>query len=1016
MTRSFSLLRSGMIAALSTLGAAGAYAQTVPATTADQPLQEVIVTGSRIPVPSNITATSPTEIVTREEILLQGHTDITDVINNLPQNIIGANDFGNTSNPLSTPGGIATVDLRGLGPQRTLVLVDGRRLGNGDPNTGNTAPAPDIDQIPAALVERIDVVTGGASAVYGSDAIAGVVNFIMRKDFQGVEVDGQYGFNQHSNHDTFVEGEETGAGLTAPTGSTTNGYKRDLSVIVGTNVADGAGNVTGYFSFHNQDPVAGSKYDFADCLLITGVGCDDGSNSNKFTVAGTTNRFTVVGSSFLPWPQAGSVPPATFDSDAYEYNQRQDTRYMGGVLAHVDITDAIKPYLEFSFMNDRTTEVVAPSGLFSGGNPFTADNNYLVNCSNPLLSAQQISVIQSQGSCTPAEIAADKLAPGASIANDVDLDIGRRNIEGGGRTFDYEHTNFRVVGGVGGKLGDAWNYDVYVQYYYTSLFNGNTNYLNYAAINNALLVTGTRANPVCVSGGSCVPYNIFTEGGVTQAQLNYLYTPGTAYGTNDEKIEHGDITGDLGKYGITSPWAKDGVGVNFGLEHRFEGLSFAPDGAELSGELAGASGASVAIDNGYHVREAFLEVRAPIAQDQPWAKDLDVDVGYRFSDYSTAGSTNTYKFEVQYAPIEDVRFRAGYNRAVRAPNLIELYNPQSYGQQSFVGVDPCAPTVSANGTLVKATASLAACEHTGVTPAEYGNGFTTDTISQCTANQCGEVIGGNPNLQPEVAETWSIGASFTPTFLRGFLATIDFYHIALAGEVGTIPGNYLFDQCLATGNETDCSQVVRTAAGALHGATVAGGGYINQANINTGAALVSGVDLGLSYRYSLNGWGTLVSSLNGTWVEHNVTTPYPGATSYDCAGLFGITCGTSINPRWRHQLRVSWDTPWNVLLSAQWRYIGGVSFDNNSGNPSLFGEEEGGYDAINPRIGSYSYLDLTAVYHVVKGVDIRAGVNNLFDKDPPLLTSDITDESANNTFGAYDTLGRQVFIAFTAKF
>jgi iron complex outermembrane recepter protein len=1007
--------RGSVLAALSIFASGNISAQV--STTADQTttLQEVVVTGSRIAVPGNLTATSPIAVVSREDIQLQGHTDVTDIMNQLPQNFVnGGVDFGNTSNPLSTPGGIATIDLRGLGPQRTLVLVDGRRLGNGDPNTANPNPAPDIDQIPAALIERVDVVTGGASAVYGSDAVAGVVNFIMRKNFEGIEVDGQYGFNQHSNHDKFVEGEESSVGLTPPTGSTNNGYKRDLSIIAGTNTSDGNGNVTGYFVFHNQDPVPGDKYDFADCLLISGVGCDDGTNSNKFTVAGTTNRFTVLGHSFLPWPQAGSVPPATFDSDSYEYNQRQDTRYMGGVLAHIDINDSIKPYLEFSFMNDRTTEVVAPSGLFSGGNPFTADNNYLVNCTNPLLSAQQFGVLQSQGAC---------LGTAAQIATEnADLDIGRRNVEGGGRTFDYEHTNYRVVGGVGGTIADAWTYDAYAQYYYTSLFNGNTNYFNYAAVNNALQVTGTAANPVCISGPPCVPYNLFTQGGVTPAQLAYLYTPGTAYGTNDEKILHADVTGDLGKYGVTLPWAKDGVAINVGAEHRFEGLTFAPDGAELSGELSGAAGASVAIDNGYHVDEAFTEIRAPIAQNQPWSKDLDIDAGYRYSDYSTAGVTNTYKFEVQYAPVEDVRFRGGFNRAVRAPNLIELYNPQSYGQQSFIGVDPCAPTINAAGQLTAATASFAQCAHTGVTAAEYGNGGAAvngkggDTISQCTANQCGQVIGGNPNLQPEVARTWSVGATFTPTFIKGFQATIDYYHIAIAGEVGTIPGNYLFDQCLATGNPTDCSQVVRTPSGALHGATVAGGGYINQASINTGAALASGIDISTAYRLNLNSMGSLSMSMNGTWLQHNVTTPYPGAVPYDCVGLFGITCNVGVNPRWRHVMRFTWNTPWNVLLSAQWRFIGPTAFDNNSTNVSLANEEEGAYDAANARISGYSYLDLTAAVHVWKGIEIRAGVNNLFDKDPPLLTSDITEESANNTFGSYDTLGRQLFVAFTAKF
>ena len=976
----------------------------------EQPaLQEVIITGSRIPVPPTVTATSPITVVTGQDIALQGRTDMSDLLNSLPQTTINSNtDFGNTSNPLSAPGGTTTVDLRGLGPQRTLVLVNGRRLGNGDPNTTNQNPAPDIDQVPVALIERVDVVTGGASAVYGSDAMAGVVNFIMRRNFQGVEVDGQYGFNQHSNHDSFIQNQEAITGTTPPTGSTRNGYKRDLSLILGTNTNDGAGNVTGYFVYHHEDGVPGSLYDFADCLYLAHTGCSDSANSNEFSVAGTQTRFSVVGNQFLPYPQANSVPPPTFNSSAYEYQQREDDRYQGGVLAHLDVYDYFKPYLEFGFMNDRTTQLIAPSGLFSGGNPFSPDQSYQVNCTNPLLSAQQLGVLQSQGAClgTPAQLATENAS----------LNIGRRNIEGGGRNAYYEHTNYRVVAGAGGTFADAWTYDAYAQYYYTTLFNSNTNYLNYSNIDNALQVTGTPANPVCISKGNCVPYNIFTQGAVTPAQLAYLYAPGTAYGNNTEKIEHGDVTGELGQYGITSPWAHDGVAINIGAEHRVEGLSFAPDAAELTGELAGFSGATVAINNSYHVSEAFTEFRVPLLQDQAWAQDLSTDVGYRYSNYSTAGVTNTYKFEVQYAPVADLRLRGSFDRAVRAPNLIELYNPQSYGNQSQLGTDPCAPTISSTtGALTPATASLAQCEHTGVTAAQYGNGGTTNTISQCVANQCGQVISGNSHLQPEVARTWSIGASFTPVALPGLYATLDYYHIAITGEISQIPANYLFDQCLDTGNAFDCSQVARTPAGALHGATVAGGGYIFQSDFNAGAALVSGIDLGLGYRYALPaGWGTLSANMNGAWLQHDIFTPYPGAVSYDCAGLFGVTCNNGAHPTWRHLALVSWDTPWRFMLSAHWRYIGGTSFDNNSSNPSLAGAELHKYDPTYGHIASYSYLDLTATVHVVKGVDIRLGVNNVFDKDPPLLPSQATNETQNNTYPTYDTLGRELFVAFTA--
>jgi len=394
----------------------------------------------------------------------------------------------------------------------------------------------------------------------------------------------------------------------------------------------------------------------------------------------------VVGTSFLPWPQPGSSPPGVFNYNNYEYLQREDKRYLAGFLAHDDINEWAKPYVEFGFMDDKTHAVVAPSGLFQGQNTASADTNYLVNCSNPLLSAQERALI-----CSPAQIAGDTAAPG-SAGNSADLRIGRRNIEGGGRESFYEHNNYRIVVGTKGNPLDAWSYDLYGSYYYVNTFQSNANYLDYAKIVNALQVTTNAAGmPVCIAGGrSCVPYNIFMTGGVTAAALSYLESPGTAYGNNTEQVGHLDVTGDLGKYGLKSPWAADGLGVNIGVEHRKETELFAPDGAELSGNLAGFSGALVPIDVHYDVNEAFTELRAPIVHDMPGLYDLTTDVGYRWSNYNTAGVTNTYKFEVQYAPIQDAKMRFSFDRAVRAPNLIELFVAPSFGQEQVLTSDPCA--------------------------------------------------------------------------------------------------------------------------------------------------------------------------------------------------------------------------------------------------------------------------------------------------------------------------------------
>ncbi|MDR3664001.1 MAG: TonB-dependent receptor plug domain-containing protein, partial [Mycobacterium sp.] len=334
---------SGSVAvAVSKVQTVAAAADAAADTTSSTAVTEIVVTGSRIPQP-NLTSVSPIQAVSHQEFQLTGHTDVIDLLNTLPQNFQNnKNDFSNTSNPLNGPGGVSTADLRGLGPQRTLVLVNGRRLGIGDPDTGDTNPAPDLDQIPVALIDHVEVLTGGASATYGSDAVAGVVNFIMKKDFEGVQVDGQYGGDQHSNGNTAMQQAITTTGGGHPaTGDKWDGQNTDFSVVFGANAPDGKGNVTGYFEFKNAEPVTEGDRDYSGCLLTIGPPdrCSNSSNSNLFTEIAPTpgTVFSVVGTSFLPRPQPGSVPPATFNSSPYEFLSRQDTRYLGGFFAHYDI-------------------------------------------------------------------------------------------------------------------------------------------------------------------------------------------------------------------------------------------------------------------------------------------------------------------------------------------------------------------------------------------------------------------------------------------------------------------------------------------------------------------------------------------------------------------------------------------------------------------------------------------------------------------------------------------------------
>lgn len=1030
-SRTVRLLVGALFVAAGACLADGAAAQTAPSAqdaTAPVEVQEVVITGSRIAAP-NQTSASPIQVISSQAIEATGRSDISDVLNQLPQifnNDLGQ-DLGNRTSGLTTAGGVATADLRGLGPNRTLVLVDGRRLGIGSPNTAIQSPAPDLDQIPLFMVDRVEVVTGGASSVYGSDAIAGVVNFILKKDFQGLQLDAQVGENWHSNHNAYAEAANRDAGITPLTGTSWDGRNRNFSAIMGTSFADGRGNVTAWLNYYHQDPVSSGQRDFGQCQLaansnngttIDSAVCQGSSNSNFFnplTGPNANNAFSVFGTSFVPRGSVATTPPASFNSQPFIFMQRDDTRYLAGFNAHYDVTDWAKPYLQFSFMDDRTHQEVAPSALFRGSNPNnTNTGNYHVNCGNPFLSAQEIGIL----GCTPAQItAANQLDP----ANQVEIEIGRRNIEGGNRLSDYQHTNYRAVFGVTGEFAKAWTYDAYGQFYYTTYFSSADRYLNYANIDSALLATTDKSgNPVCVAGGpKCVPYNIFADGGVSQAALAYLQTIGTQKGETTLRTYHADITGQLGEYGIKLPSARDGIAVNLGFEHRNENVTLSPDSVEQSGQLSGFGSAVTPINSSVAVDEQFIEARIPLVQDKALAKDLIFSPGFRRSDYTSSGSVNTYKFDMQWQPIDDVRVRASYQRAIRAPSIVELFN-QPLVALIQLGNDPCAP--SAPG-LHDAPRPLADCLRT-VSPAQaaaFTAAYNAGSIPNSILGQLSQQTAGNPALQPEKAKSYSAGFVFTPQAAPGLTGSIDWWDIKVDQVIGVIPANVILSKCLDTGDPRFCSQLVRQPnTFSLTGNSVATGGYIIQQNFNIGTAEVEGIDLQSSYKLALPArWGSLRFTFNGSYLIKNTTTPLPGEHTYNCVGLFGSTCQT-VNPRWRHILSTTWQTPVDVDVGVNWRFIGKVGYDGNDPDPTLYATGQttfGAYNAFDKQLPNISYIDLFAVWNTPwKGLTVRGGINNVLDKDPPLATFEITSGGAANTYSTYDSLGRQLYVAFTAKF
>jgi outer membrane receptor protein involved in Fe transport len=401
----------------------------------------------------------------------------------------------------------------------------------------------------------------------------------------------------------------------------------------------------------------------------------------------------------------------------------------------------------------------------------------------------------------------------------------------------------------------------------------------------------------------------------------------------------------------------------------------------------------------------------------PAAKELLFDTGYRYSSYKSNSATtnigfksNTYKFEVQYAPIQDVRLRLSYDKAIRAPSIIELYNPQLVGMIQS-GNDPCAPPV---------TFTQAQCANLGVSAAQYAASVAgaavngVNPIPQCVAGQCSQLQGGNPALKPEQAETYTVGVNFQPSFLPKFSASLDYFHISIKDEVTFCPRRTSYPAAPApaiSALQCGCSQPADRRPPEP----------TSPPEVTSSKRTSTWVECwpASGCRWPRAGphapaFGAPLQ-MNGSWLQHSITTPVPGGGSYDCAGLFGFTCQT-VNPRWHHNFRTTWNTPWDVSASLTWRYLSAVNQDANTGNP-LLANPNYNFDVYNARIPSFSFLDLEATWHPTKILTIRAGAATSSTKDPPLLVSQAGLVAAYREHRrAYDIFGRQLFVAFTAKF
>jgi outer membrane receptor protein involved in Fe transport len=991
-------VRAALAAATASAVAPAAWPQQAAVSTAPASagLEEVVVTGSRIRSP-NLTAISPITSVDAGYIGSTNLTRVEDILNNLPMVFAGQNSTVSNGSD-----GTAAVNLRGLGPQRALVLVNGRRLG---PGQGTGTNVSDLNEIPTALIERVDILTGGASSVYGADAVAGVVNFVLDTHFEGVKIDTSYSFFQHHNNNSVAQAALSAAGDPPPASSVNTGFGKNVSVLMGSNFADNRGNATFYFTYDSAAAVLEGKYDYAGCVLDStkagSLKCGGSGTSAKNGAGGYFQAYNSPGKAAFTNTvdgKTGAFRPFTAADDynfgPLNFYQRPNERFTGGSFLNYNINDHLNAYGELMFARNSSQAQIAGSGDFFTATP--------IPCADPLLTAAERTAI-----CAAA---AAQGTPNAAL-----LYIGRRNVEGGGRIAAFIGNTLRALTGLKGDIVEGLTFDVYGQRDSTDTTVNNLNFFGADRVANALNVitnpaTGLPACAVAVSGAdkNCVPWNIWVPNGVTPAATHYLSIPLLIDATTIEYVVSGSLTADMGKWNIKSPLAEEGIKINVGSEYRSESAVFAPDLASQEGNAEGAAGPTPPVSGDYHVREFFAEIGIPLLEHKPLAESLAFELGYRWSDYSLGFKTNTYKIGAEWEPVKDLRVRASYSRAVRAPNIAELFTPQAVALDG--STDPCAgPTP---------TPTPAQCALAGVSAAQYGH------VGANNASQYNGFLGGNPNLTPEKSDTYSAGIVVTPHFLHDFSMSFDYFNIKLKDTIGKIGADTIINNCISSGDPAFCGAIHRDVNGSLFKTL---NGFITDTNVNFGSLTTRGVDAKINYRQPLDKLGSLLTNLEGTRLINLGTEPLTGGPAYDCAGYYGTTCGAP-NAKWRHVFNTTWATPWSGLdLTARWRFLSGADSQQISPNPQLAGNPL----PLTRHIKPYSYLDLSTDMSIYKMFKLQVGINNALDKDPPIIASSGTTlfpsdcptitpngSSCNgNTFpGTYDALGRFFFARVTAQF
>ncbi len=985
------LLLGGSAAAALAVSAQPAWAQDDD----DQGSQDVVVvTGTRIQTP-NVTSSSPIQTVAEAELEFQLEPNVERIFRNLPGTIPG--DGQNVNNGTA---GATTIDLRGLGPQRSLVLVNGKRLTPfAGTATGVSAGVVDVQTVPVNMLERIDIVTGGASAVYGSDAMSGAVNFVLKEDFEGFELEYNGSISEQSDGET-----------------------QAITALMGTNFADGRGNVMFSLGYTDRVGVQFGDREFGRVGVSTTNGsgldgqlvlpeednCQNPENADE-TASGSTTAIPAaldLPGQTLQFRNDGTLGPrcSVFNFNPFNYYQTPQERFNLDAVGYYEVNNHLEIYGRGNFTATNVEQQVAPSGVF--GNVFT------VPLANPFLGAQAQQAIIDQVNTFAGDAGVDVFDPttGAidnnnngifDLADSISVPIRRRTLELGTRSEAFDANQLHFVIGARGDLFGDWTYDLSYQHGEsdrTRVRAGYTNVSNIAIALNTVDATQCITPEGTVGPSTCVPLDIFSGGfgSITSDMVNFSSVTALIQEKTTQDIVHASATGPLG---IASPFAQNEVAAAVGAEYRQERASTLPDDCLQTPPTScqgGAGGNLLPVEGEYDVYEAFGELYLPLIEGAPLVEDLNVELGFRLSDYSITGQDETWKAGVNWSPIDSLRFRAMFQVANRAPNISELFRPVTTGLSNAT-LDPCS---AGNPNPIDAELR-ALCESTGVPPALVG------VVGDIVAGQVNQFAGTDPNAlpDPESAETLTLGAVWTPNiggFFNNPVVSVDYYDIEITDFIGTFSGQEAMDACYVLADPEACAGIVR-----INGSLATSGAGLPGFTTNLSFVRAEGVEVSATTGIELGELGELEVAFNGNYYLSNDLQSASFSDVVDCNGFYGTTCDPV--PQLRFVQRTTWDLG-DLEFSYLWRYIDSMDVQT---------EEAANVFPAFRSIDAYHYLDLSAAYEMNDNVRFVGTVDNLFDEEPPIIgnSTGTTSFNSGNTFPSlYDVLGRTYSLGVKVRF